>query len=212
VSARRRLLVVAAAGLVAVAVVVVVAIARPRTVRPVEQRVDPEENEATRLTSLGRCGVERWAVKTLTDPAASTVRLVARRSTVRALNAPPAPTLPADNTTRLPVERQAYRVTATLVKYKLESDQDIHIVLAGGGKTMIAEMPSLNCDYGAQARYAMLRARNKLEARYGRASSGWRYVNRRATLTGVRFFDFPHGQSGVADNAVELHPIFGFKS
>jgi hypothetical protein len=206
---RRRVLVVAAAALVAVAVVVV--IARPRTVRPVDQRVDPEENEATRLTSLGHCGVERWAVQTLTDPDASTVRLVARRSTVRALNALPAPTLPADDTTRLPVERQAYRVAATLVKYKLESDQDIHIVLAGGGKTMIAEMPSLNCDYGARARYAMLVARNKLETRYGRASTQWRYVNQQATLTGARFFDFPHGQSGVADNAVELHPVLGFR-
>jgi hypothetical protein len=29
---------------------------------------------------------------------------------------------------------------------------------------------------------------------------------------GVRFFDFPHGQTGIADNAVELHPVFGFKS
>jgi hypothetical protein len=36
-------------------------------------------------------------------------------------------------------------------------------------------------------------------------------VGRRATLTGVRFFDFKHGQTGVADNAVELHPVFGFK-
>jgi hypothetical protein len=209
VPARRRLLVVAAAGFVTVAVVLV--LARPYRLRPVSQRVDPEENEATRLTSLGRCGVERWPVKTLTDPAASAVRLVARRSTVPALNALPAPALPADNTTRLAVERQAYRVTATLVKYKLESDQDIHIVLAGGGKTMIAEMPSINCDGGARVRHAMLVARQKLESRYGPAGDQWTYVGQRATLTGVRFFDFKHGQAGVADNAVELHPVFGFK-
>jgi hypothetical protein len=209
VSTRHRLLVVAAAGLVAV--VVLLAVARQHAVRPVSQRVDPEENEATRLTSLGVCGVERWAVKTLTDPAASMVRLVARRSTVRALNVLPAPALPDNNTTRLPVERQSYRVTATLVKYKLESDQDIHLVLAGGGKTMIAEMPSANCDRGARARQAMLVARQKLESRYGPASDQWTYVGQRATLTGVRFFDFKHGQTGVADNAVELHPVFGFK-
>lgn len=208
-SARRRLALVAAAGFVVVAVVV--AIARPHTVRPVSQRVDPEENEATRLTSLGRCGVERWAVKTLTDPAVSTVRLVARPSTVRAMNALPAPALPDDSTTRLPVERQSFRVTATLVKYKLESDQDIHIVLAAGGKTMIAEMPSVNCDRSARARHAMLVARQKLEARYGPASDRWTYVGQPATLTGVRFFDFKHGQAGVADNGVELHPVFGFK-
>jgi hypothetical protein len=179
--------------------------------RPASQRVNPEENEATLLTAFGRCGVERWAVKTLTDPAARTVNLVARPATVAGMNALPAPTLPSNNTTRLPSERQAYRITATLVKYKLEADQDIHIVIAGGGKTMIAEMPSVNCDYRARARYAMLVARNKLQARYGPARTYWRYVSRLVTVTGVRFFDVNHGQSGVADNAVELHPVFGFR-
>jgi hypothetical protein len=26
-------------------------------------------------------------------------------------------------------------------------------------------------------------------------------------ITGVGFFDFEHGQSGVAPNAIELHPV-----
>jgi hypothetical protein len=30
-------------------------------------------------------------------------------------------------------------------------------------------------------------------------------------VTGVGFFDFRHGQSGVAPNAIELHPILGVK-
>lgn len=160
---------------------------------------------------LGRCGIERWPVKTLTDPAADTVDLVPKHATVAAMNALPAPTLPDDNTTRLPSERQTFRVTATLVKYKLEADQDIHIVLADGGKTMIAEMPSVHCDVGARDRYAMFVARHRLEAEYGPARAHWSYVGRQATLTGVRFFDLNHGQSGVADNAVELHPVLGFK-
>jgi hypothetical protein len=54
-------------------------------------------------------------------------------------------------------------------------------------------------------------ARQKLESRYGPASDRWTYVGQRATLTGVCFLDFKHGQTGVADNAVELHPVFGFK-
>jgi hypothetical protein len=186
-------------------------LSRAADVRQADQRVNPEENESIRLTAFGRCGVERWPVKTLTDPAARTVNLVARPATVAGMNALPAPKLPSNNTTRLPSERQAYRITATLVKYKLEADQDVHIVLAGGGKTMIAEMPSVNCDAGARARYAMLVARRRLETRYGRASDRWTYVYQRATATGMRFFDFNHGQSGIADNAVELHPVFGFK-
>jgi hypothetical protein len=33
----------------------------------------------------------------------------------------------------------------------------------------------------------------------------------RAVVTGVAFFDFKHGQTGVAPNAIELHPILGFR-
>jgi hypothetical protein len=32
----------------------------------------------------------------------------------------------------------------------------------------------------------------------------------RAEVTGVAFFDFQHGQTGVAPNGIELHPILGF--
>lgn len=32
-----------------------------------------------------------------------------------------------------------------------------------------------------------------------------------ATITGVAFFDFDHGQTGVAPNAIELHPILAFR-
>jgi len=31
-----------------------------------------------------------------------------------------------------------------------------------------------------------------------------------ARMVGVAFFDFKHGQTGVAPNAIELHPILGF--
>jgi len=36
-------------------------------------------------------------------------------------------------------------------------------------------------------------------------------VCRRAVVTGVAFFDFKHGQTGVAPNGIELHPILGFR-
>ena len=31
-----------------------------------------------------------------------------------------------------------------------------------------------------------------------------------ARVVGVQFWDFKHGQTGVAPNAIELHPILGF--
>jgi hypothetical protein len=33
----------------------------------------------------------------------------------------------------------------------------------------------------------------------------------RAAVTGVAFFDFDHGQTGVAPNAIELHPVLKFQ-
>ena len=32
-------------------------------------------------------------------------------------------------------------------------------------------------------------------------------MSREARVTGVAFFDFDHGQTGVAPNPIELHPI-----
>jgi len=33
----------------------------------------------------------------------------------------------------------------------------------------------------------------------------------KARVTGVAFFDFKHGQTGVAPNAIELHPVLAFR-
>jgi hypothetical protein len=33
-----------------------------------------------------------------------------------------------------------------------------------------------------------------------------------AVINGVGFFDYKHGQRGVAPNAIELHPALGFSS
>jgi hypothetical protein len=47
-----------------------------------------------------------------------------------------------------PVERQAYKVHALFMGYKLEADKDFHVLIADVGdpsKTMIAEIPSPDC-------------------------------------------------------------------
>jgi hypothetical protein len=36
-------------------------------------------------------------------------------------------------------------------------------------------------------------------------------VKTRAAVTGVAFFDYDHGQTGVAPNAIELHPVLAFR-
>ena len=151
------------------------------------------------------CGVERWTVKTLQDRP----RLLrARRSTVANLVALPRPSsLPA---TRLPTERHIFSVIAAVTFMRPELDQDLHVVLFEpwdelDGRSrpnhMIAEAPlAPSCTVRA-TRY---RRRQMVDARRAvRLCS-------RARVVGVAFWDFKHGQTGVAPNAIELHPILGF--
>lgn len=58
----------------------------------------------------------------------------------------------------------------------------------------------------------MSTARQALVARVGEPGTGsFTKLTGTATITGVGFFDFEHGQRGVAPNAIELHPVTGFR-
>jgi hypothetical protein len=141
------------------------------------------------------CGVERWTIKTLQD---RPHLVVVHSTTIAWLTSRPAPSsLP---TTRLPFERQIFRVHAAVSVIRAEADGDFHIVIGDGRRTMIAEAPSSSCD--ARATLAYRKQMSKARAAVRPCAN--------ATITGVGFFDFPHGQIGVAPNAIELHPILSF--
>jgi hypothetical protein len=36
-------------------------------------------------------------------------------------------------------------------------------------------------------------------------------VSEPVVITGIRFFDFPHGQIGRAKNLIEIHPLMGIE-
>ena len=143
------------------------------------------------------CGVERWTVKTLGDRPAL---LPARATTIKFLSSRAAPSsLPQ---TRLPFERHIYRVTAAVTLVRPEDDGDFHLVLQdAAGRTMIAESPMASC--GRTATPARQRQTAKARARLQICS--------RASVSGVAFFDVQHGQTGVAPNGIELHPILSFR-
>jgi len=149
-----------------------------------------------RSTSQGACGVEHWTVKTLQDR--PKLRRP-RKTTIHYLITRPAPAHLPD--TRLPFERHIFTVLARVVIVRAEDDSDLHVVLKQGGNHMIAEAPSPNCD-----RHATPARRRQM--RVARSHVG---LCTRARVTGVAFFDFDHGQTGVAPNAIELHPILGFR-
>jgi hypothetical protein len=65
---------------------------------------------------------------------------------------------------------------------------------------MIAETPSALCTAGATS----VRLKQMVGAR--RVAR----VCARARVVGVAFFDYKHGQTGVAPNGIELHPVLGF--
>jgi hypothetical protein len=113
------------------------------------------------------------------------------------------------------VETTTYRVRARLIEFKFEDDRDIHLVVgvpSAPKKTMIVEFPDPTCpgakDSPKKARMAS--ARSALIASCGKppsASSSFRDLKGTATVTGVGFFDIIHGQTGVAPNGIELHPV-----
>jgi hypothetical protein len=164
---------------------------------------------ATPNASTGSCGVERWSVKTGTDADVASVNLnnpvIQTISYMRGLTAPA--TLPANNRVQ-PTEATVFVIDATLTQYKLETDSDYHLVIQdSAGNTMISEIPDPAC-VGAGSPFANLiqSARAQFDAKYS-ATTSFQTANIPVQVTGVGFFDFLHGQTGVAPNGVELHPI-----
>jgi hypothetical protein len=177
----RRILLI---GLVAALVALAARVAAPSHARPLK------------LQAAFACGVERWGIKTLKDHP----RLYpARRTTVAHLVSlrRPSPFPPAG---RLKAERHIYSVVAAVTLDRSEADLDHHLVLRSGKHTMIAETPAPTCTVGATT------VRRK-QMKSARAKAG---ICAKARVVGVAFFDFLHGQTGVAPNGIELHPVLGF--
>ena len=156
-----------------------------------------------------QCGVERWSVKTGTDADVGLVNLNTSTpttiSSLRGLTAPSS--LPANNRVQ-PTETTVFTINATLTEYKLETDSDYHLVIQdASGNTMIVEIPSPNCvGTGSPFASGIQNARSEFDARFT-ATSSFQTANIPVALKGVGFFDFLHGQTGVAPNGIELHPI-----
>ena len=163
------------------------------------------------------CGVEYWNVKTGTDADAASINLSNVTSTTISdlrsilIAFPPIGDRPTVNNaaTRIsPTEFTVYQVHATLTLYKLETDVDYHMVLQDeNGNTIVAEVPSPAC-VGAMSPFltGITNSRAKVDARLS-PTDGFQSANLPIQVTGVGFFDVLHGQTGVAPNGIELHPI-----
>jgi hypothetical protein len=159
--------------------------------------------------ATSNCGTGRLSVKTGTDPDASMVNLLnivpTTLSMMRSWTAPnPIPV----NVRISPFEKTVYVVNATLTMYKLDVDSDYHLVLEDArGRTIIAKVVCACC-VGAQSPFlnSIIEVRNLFDARLT-ATTSFQNVSIPVRITGVGFFEFIQGQTGVAPNGIELHPI-----
>lgn len=185
-------------------------------------------------------GKERWGPKDGTDTQASNIDLAnVTPEAVTDLVTIHQPHLPGDNTTRIvPDETHVYRVQARLVKWKHESDGDYHLVLTDDtlnytgesahppvpptGHSFIGEVPDPSCfsgsdgSFGSQTPFAggITSARQTMDQRFPNAelSGAWNDgAGAQVEITGIGFFDRPHGQTGRAPNNVEIHPILSIR-
>ncbi len=182
----------------------------PTTISDAQSRTAPAPITIT--VQSPTCGVERWAVKTGTDSLAGTVNLNNPvRTTVNALRSIPAPVLNPNapwDPRMAPTETTVFVVNGIMTFYKLEDDVDYHIVLQDTvGNTLITEIPSPACD-GSNSPFdaAVAAVRAKFDARFT-ATPFFQNANVPVQMKGVGFFDFLHGQTGVAPNGIELHPL-----
>jgi hypothetical protein len=180
---------------------------------------DDDDGGRGAMTAGPVCGLTRWSVKTLSDPAAGSVVLTPRPATVAGLDGLPASTITPITPRVAGVETTTYRVEVRLVAERLQQDHDIHLIVADPTtkRTMITEFPDPTCRGSAQSaqRAQMTASRAALERACGPAPSGvFRRLAGIATLTGVGFLDEPHHppQPGAAPNSIELHPVLAFAS
>ena len=160
------------------------------------------------------CPSELGEVKMLTDSLASSIKLTqiknATIAEMRDLKRPSGVTKDRVSGT----ETTVFRIKARLTNYKREDDSDYHLVLEDDdGGTMIAEIPSPACVTDSPVKKQIEASRKAFDAVL-HATTKMKDTDVPVVVTGVGFFDVPHGgagQLGHAPNNIELHPVLDIK-
>lgn len=163
------------------------------------------------------CGVQRWHIKTLDDGDEHLINWVPQSASVSQLAAIPVPAgydQYNDTTRYAPTETQVYTVRAVLVGWKIENDHDYHIVVAdpnNPNSTMIVEPPDETCSAACDSGFGpdFTASRNAISNCFGAVPSTFTSFPSGVVvdITGVPLFDALHGQTGVAPNGIEIHPV-----
>ena len=145
------------------------------------------------------------------DATANGVKSHAQRASVRQLGkiARPAINTKIRNS---PAEFERFAVNAILLRWAMEDDNDLHLVLQDpndASATMVAEIPNPACSSVAPSPEADLfaAARATVIAKLGATSKTFRDVNMPVQIVGIAFFDKTAHGGGHAPNGIELHPV-----
>ncbi len=154
------------------------------------------------------CAGYRTAVKYGVDSNAGSMNLKPVSTNMGYLTGLPHPPKVTSDTPRLaPLETQVWELHPYLLSFQLEPDQDYHLRLQDtSGRTMVAELPSPLCTpKGSRIASQIAVARQQFVHLFGNAAQGRPSI--RVHITGLGFWDFPHGGLDTAANGVELHPV-----
>lgn len=154
------------------------------------------------------CPVERGPVKEGSDLDRYKVSTTVTKVSVAYLRGRAKPSTYPKSHRVTSTELHTYQVTAYLTQYKQEADGDIHLVLKdSAGRRMISEIPYPACVPAASRWKAKItNVRTTFTNKY-HVTTSWHYVHRPVDVRGIGYMDPLHGQTGVAPNGVELHPV-----
>ncbi len=155
-------------------------------------------------------GTERWGQKVLVDTAANSINFTPDTITVNQFDSLPSYPPNSNAPRTAPLEFKTYAIHGRLEAKRNETDNDYHIILWDGGNlTCICEIPDPVCAGAATSHWVsdFIQARNWSDTHIGLATNNGVSFQSRVIITGVGFVDPPHGQSGVAPNNMELHPV-----
>ena len=168
------------------------------------------------ITLCQDCGVERWDIKTLAD--ADTSKIDFTKIIVSTVHEQAAIAKPYGKLTyRTVTESKIYSIDCFLIGYKIEDDKDIHLIIEdiNTDETMVAEIPSASCSSIQNTSRAKLFSdlHNWFLTNIGHPTSSFVFLEKHIpiTITGVGYFDFMHGQKGMALNGREIHPVLTMK-
>jgi hypothetical protein len=164
-------------------------------------------------------GVFRWKVKTLQDPGAKNIDFPTIDTLTLSVVASwknPGVTQSSTNLPRGagPQEFKVYRLSGQARWFKLEVDGDYHLLVEDGkGRSINIEFPYPPFAGASVKVMEIAKTRNDFEKVIGKSRTptiNYKPVNVPVIITGVGFWDEPHGQGGIG-NGFELHPALSIR-